>query len=452
MPYRAVEWILVVFYGPSAHRATYGRLTNTKYTKDYIQLSRKASFLEAISRLFPVAGGSGEFPLTYQWPTGATPGSLVFQSADRPHLKWETSLGAPKAWRMRDSPTPFTPETIPGDPTHTAFEAAENELTLLASRGAGQPYLLAVKLRDEPSKLHLRAYLSNCSDDYSWADISQVPEEVRTLALTTTQQSALAWSAPVSGGVHPSSSVRSFLSLLSSSQNPLDAIGDPPEATARELIKYLRQPGYGLFFDPARNHDAWSIPSPLPTSIANIASDIAARLQGAATLPPAPDDDVAAEVSEGDSDEVSRFRDDIAGGRYEVPDATSTTKTRGSAQRAFADRVKENYGQRCAICGISTRAFLVAAHIVPWSTDASIRIDPANGICLSLLLDRAFEAGFILIDDDLTVRVNRDRIGEDAALLRQLEEFDGTRVSVPTREPPKVAYLQRRRALVGSAI
>ena len=32
-----IEWVLIIFYGPSAHRATYGRLGNTKYTKDYIQ-------------------------------------------------------------------------------------------------------------------------------------------------------------------------------------------------------------------------------------------------------------------------------------------------------------------------------------------------------------------------------------------------------------------------------
>ncbi len=53
-----VEWVLVVFYGPSAHRATYGRLDNTKYTKDYIQLSKKAAFLDAVTHLFPMAASA----------------------------------------------------------------------------------------------------------------------------------------------------------------------------------------------------------------------------------------------------------------------------------------------------------------------------------------------------------------------------------------------------------
>lgn len=53
MAAQPVEWVLVIYYGPSAHRATYGRLGNTKYTKDYIQLSKKTDFLDAVRRLFP---------------------------------------------------------------------------------------------------------------------------------------------------------------------------------------------------------------------------------------------------------------------------------------------------------------------------------------------------------------------------------------------------------------
>src|SRR5437763_8629340 len=106
------------------------------------------------SSLLP--GALGRFRLQYQWPAGTTSGAFVFQSADRPHLKWETNLGAPKAWKMSPNPTEATAETIPGDPSHLDFAAAEKEFALLASRGAGQPYLLAIKLRDEPNKLHLR--------------------------------------------------------------------------------------------------------------------------------------------------------------------------------------------------------------------------------------------------------------------------------------------------------
>mgnify|MGYP007059010220 CR=1 FL=1 len=120
---------------------------------------QEKTFLDAVARLFPVTvGEEGSVPLTYKWPAGTTLGTLVFNSADRPHLKWETSLGAPKAWKMSLSPSESTAETIPGDPTQIDFDAAENELAMLASRGAGQPYLMAIKLHDEPTTLHLRAY------------------------------------------------------------------------------------------------------------------------------------------------------------------------------------------------------------------------------------------------------------------------------------------------------
>ena len=49
MAAQPVEWVLVIYYGPSAHRATYGRLGGTKYTKDYIQLTNEV--LDAASGL-----------------------------------------------------------------------------------------------------------------------------------------------------------------------------------------------------------------------------------------------------------------------------------------------------------------------------------------------------------------------------------------------------------------
>ena len=115
----------------------------------------------------------------------------------------------------------------------------------------------------------------------------------------------------------------------------------------------------------------------------------------------------------------------------------------------FAGSVKSNYGYRCAVTGIATKEFLDAAHIVPWGDDPSIRWGPSNGICLSLIVDKAFEEGFLTIEDDLTVRVVRERIKEDAALLSLLEPHDGKKLNAPTSEPPKPEYLQRRRQLVG---
>ncbi len=446
MAAKPVEWVLAIYYGPSAHRATYGRLNNTRYTKDYIQLSRKAEFLSTVSRLFPVAGGAGSVPLTYQWPAGTTEGAFVFNSADRPHLKWTTNLGAPKAWKMSLAPSETTAETIPGDPSHHDFEAAEEEFSRLASCGAGQPYLLAIKLRDESNKLHLRTYLQNPSEDFAWADLGIVPEVIQALALKTSQQSALAWSTFQGGGVLLGPMVADALSRLIASVNPRSVIEALDADTGRALANYLRQPGYGLFFSTTRNHDAWLQPVPLSKQVVASVGEFLTALD--VRFPATSDEDAAAETLEGDPDEVKAFRDQIEHERFEVPDSTATVKTRGSAQKAFADRVKSNYCFQCAITGIETKDFLVAAHIVPWSKDQSIRLDPSNGICLSLLVDRAFEKGYLLIEDDHTIRIDRDRVGDDHALRTGLEPYEGRKLIAPKSGGPKLEYLRRRRALV----
>lgn len=450
MAAQPVEWVLVVYYGPAAHQATYGRqVQGGGYTKDYIQLSRKKKFLDEVANLFAVtASGTGSVPLTYQWPAGTTSGAFVFKSADRPHLKWETSLGAPQVWKMTLAPSDATPETIPGDPSHLDFADAEKELELLATRGAGQPYLMAIKLRDEPRTLHLRAYLKSPSEGYAWADLGLVPHEVQALAAKTSQQSALAWSLFQSGGTAPNSKIENALLQLVASKDRTAVIDVLDMDTGRALTSYLRYPGHGLFFDPTQNHDAWIQSMPLSAQVAASVDDFLQMLE--ARFPAVPQGDAAAEALEADPDEVEAFRERIEQKSYEVADSTATIKTRGSAQKAFATAVKDNYGYRCAITGIVTKDFLVASHIVPWSEDQSIRLDPSNGICLSLLVDRAFERGYLLLEDDLTIRIDWNRVGNDEILRSLLESYDGQKLSVPAKEAPQPTYLLRRRAFVAS--
>lgn len=450
MAAQPVEWVLVVYYGPAAHQATYGRQVHAGgYSKDFIQLSRKKKFLDEVANLFSVtASATGSVPLTYQWPAGNTSGAFVFKSADRPHLKWETSLGAPQVWKMTPVPSDATPETIPGDPSHLDFAAAEKEFELLASRGAGQPYLMAIKLRDEPRTLHLRAYLKNPSVDFSWADLGLVPQEIQTLATRTSQRSALAWSLFQSGGTVPGPKIEKSLSQLITVKKRMSVINALDIDTGRALSSYLRSPGHGLFFDPTQNHDAWQQPAPLPAKIATSINDLLEILE--ARFPGMPEGDAAAETIEADPDQVEAFLEQIEQKSYEVADSTATVKTRGSAQKAFAGAVKANYGYRCAITGMVTKDFLVASHIVPWNKDQSIRLDPSNGICLALLVDRAFEKGHLLIEDDLTIRINWDKVGKDQALRSQLEPYDGQKLRVPKYGAPRPEYLRRRRALVTS--
>jgi hypothetical protein len=216
--------------------------------------------------------------------------------------------------------------------------------------------------------------------------------------------------------------------------------------TGRALTSYLRHPGHGLFFDPTQNHDAWLQPAPLSKQVAASVDDLLQTLE--ARFPAVPEGDAAAETLEADPDEVEAFREQIEQKSYEVADSTATIKTRGSAQRAFAEAVKSNYGYRCAITGIVTKDFLVASHIVPWSEDPTVRLDPSNGICLSVLVDRAFEKGHLLIEDDLTIRIDWVRVGNDHALRSELAPYDGQKLRAAAKEASRPEYLQRRRALV----
>ncbi|MBO6563620.1 MAG: HNH endonuclease [Pseudomonadales bacterium] len=448
MTARPVEWVLVVFYGPEAHRAAYGRqVRSNRYTKDYIQLSRKPDFLDAVTKLFRITGQEEtSVSLTYKWPDGSTPGAFVFNSADRPHLKWETALGAPQVWKMSLHPGEQAAETIPGDPSHLEFDDAERELDLLAERGGGQPYLMAIKLQDEPRTLHLRAYLDGAEEGYQWAALSNTPPEIQELAHRTSRGSALAWSVFQSGGIAPGATLPGAVDQLEKAENIETAVDALEEKAGRALAGYLRQPGYGLFFDPTENHDAWIKPLVLPESVESSAEVLATRIFE--RFPELSPGDAAAEELEVSTDEVEAFERQMADQDFSVDDSLATVKTRGSAQRVFSEAVKTNYEFTCAITGIRNRQFLVASHIVPWSKDPDIRLDPANGICLSLLVDRAFENGYIIIEDDLTIRVDWQRVGDDESLREQLGPHDGQKLRSPVQCPPDVQFLKRRRDLV----
>lgn len=444
MAMKPVEWVLAIFYGPSAHRAVYGRLKGTKYTKDYIQLSRVSTFINDLTAVFglPAAGGVS---LTYKWPGGQADGELVAVSADRPHLKWGTRAGAPLPWKMTPAPSAATDQTIPGDPTLDDEALADIELAKIAASGAGQPYLIAVKLKDEPQVLHLRAYVDSLNASFSWASIHHLPASVRALATATTRKDALKARRYNSSGVLPSPDVESVVTTALT-KGVLTAVGGASPDLLSRVLDYVQNQGVGIFFDPDRRHSAWSVASQTPSLSALDVKAIGEALRKAMVA--GVQDDLLAESAEFDQNEVAELEGRAAAGDYAVDDATSTVKVRGSAQQVFARTVKKNYGHKCALTGIETSQFLVASHIVPWSMDASIRLDPSNGICLSLLVDRAFEGGFIEIGDDLIVRVRPEKTVDDRALAAYLATLDGVRLRLPEKHPPRIEYLARRRDLV----
>ena len=155
-------------------------------------------------------------------------------------------------------------------------------------------------------------------------------------------------------------------------------------------------------------------------------------------------DDQLAEVAEYDPHIVGELEVQLKAGQYRVEDQEGSNRVRGSAQRVFAKAVKDNYGWECAVTGIRTPAFLIASHIVPWSADKEIRIDPTNGICLSTFVDRAFDAGFLEISASGRTAVRWDRVQDDPILKSELHKIDDVEIATPLSGAPDPLKLSRR--------
>ena len=73
-------------------------------------------------------------------------------------------------------------------------------------------------------------------------------------------------------------------------------------------------------------------------------------------------------------------------------------------QNVFRQMVIANYSCQCAISGIDIPDLLFASHIIPWSKNEQERLNPENGICLSCLYDKAFDKGWIGINEKYEIK------------------------------------------------
>lgn len=142
-----------------------------------------------------------------------------------------------------------------------------------------------------------------------------------------------------------------------------------------------------------------------------------------------------------DALDMSSVEEDID---YRVEDKRANVKIRGKDQRDFSLQVKLNYQYRCAISGITSKEFLIASHIIPWAVDWDNRKNPFNGICLSSLLDTAFDKGYITIDQYYRVVIS-DKVREDKVLFEYLKQYEGKKLEVPKQYLPKQDFLEWHR-------
>ena len=68
---------------------------------------------------------------------------------------------------------------------------------------------------------------------------------------------------------------------------------------------------------------------------------------------------------------------DMQKGSYFSDDREGKSKSR-SKQQVFSNKVKANYGSKCAFCELTTKHFLIGSHIIPWSVNKETRLDPSD--------------------------------------------------------------------------
>jgi putative restriction endonuclease len=115
-------------------------------------------------------------------------------------------------------------------------------------------------------------------------------------------------------------------------------------------------------------------------------------------------------------------------------------------QTIFRKMILASYNSSCCITGISEPRLLVASHILPWSQNEKSRLDPANGLCLNNLHDKAYEVGLISVrPDDFTLAVSEKLKGKmpDEIYLPNFEHFKDKKISLPNRAIPNSDYLAK---------
>jgi predicted restriction endonuclease len=112
-------------------------------------------------------------------------------------------------------------------------------------------------------------------------------------------------------------------------------------------------------------------------------------------------------------------------------------------QSIFRRMILSSYAGVCCISGLSEPKLLIASHIVPWNKDSGNRLNPHNGLCLSVLHDKAFDRGLITVLPDYTVAVSKEitKLIDDHFAQSTLAAINGQKIKMPEKFHPLPAFL-----------
>jgi predicted restriction endonuclease len=115
-------------------------------------------------------------------------------------------------------------------------------------------------------------------------------------------------------------------------------------------------------------------------------------------------------------------------------------------QNFFRRAVLSAYDYRCCITGLDTPLLLVASHIIPWRVDTANRLNPRNGLCLSVLHDRAFDAGIITVTENMRVSVSKRHTQNAGHFFESsISAYEGQPITLPEKFLPDQKFLSYHR-------
>lgn len=125
------------------------------------------------------------------------------------------------------------------------------------------------------------------------------------------------------------------------------------------------------------------------------------------------------------------------------------TTTSRYGQSSFRKAVLSAHNDRCCITGIENTKLLIASHIIPWSKDETNRLNPSNGLCLSSLHDKAFDAGLLTINQKFEVILSKElKAGNTSYHKNSFMAFEGKKIILPEKFSPSQDFLEYHRTYI----
>lgn len=110
----------------------------------------------------------------------------------------------------------------------------------------------------------------------------------------------------------------------------------------------------------------------------------------------------------------------------------SKLRVRTSDDKVWSENIKLIYDFKCCVTDISTKGLSHSSHISPHSSDEKNRLNPKNGLLLSLLIHKCFDEGIISIDDNYRILLSESI--NDKNLLKYLKKYENKKINLPIRK------------------